>query len=82
MKKKELEKKELELEKLNSTLEKRVKEQTKELQQLNASLEKRVQEEIDKNKQKQKVMFWQSRLASLGQMLANVAHNGDNLLLN
>jgi len=71
---KELEKKELELEELNATLEKRVQEQTYELQQLNDSLEKRVQEEIEKNKQKQKVMFWQSRLASLGQMLANIAH--------
>ena len=34
----------------------------------------RVKDEISKNEEKQKVMFWQSRLASLGQMLANIAH--------
>jgi len=72
--KKELEKKELELEELNLSLEKRVKEQTHELQELNQTLEQRISEEISKNKEKQQVMFWQSRLASLGQMLANIAH--------
>jgi PAS domain S-box-containing protein len=72
--KKELEKKELELEELNLTLERRVNDQTKELQLLNETLEQRVSDEINKNQQKQKVMFWQSRLASLGQMLANIAH--------
>jgi PAS domain S-box-containing protein len=72
--KKELEQKDKELEELNQTLEKRVQKQTQELQQLNNNLEKKVQEEIAKNEQKQKVMFWQSRLASLGQMLANIAH--------
>ncbi len=72
--KKELEKKEYELEQLNESLEIRVKEQTQQLQELNQTLELRVQEEIKKNEEKQKVMFWQSRLASLGQMLANIAH--------
>ena len=72
--KKELEKKELELEELNHNLEKRVQEQTSQLQQLNRTLEQRVIDEVNKNQQKQKVMFWQSRLASLGQMLANIAH--------
>lgn len=72
--KKELEKKDNELEELNKNLEKRVNEQTKELQELNKNLEKKVNEEIAKNEEKQKVMFWQSRLASLGQMLSNIAH--------
>ncbi|MBU1658845.1 PAS domain-containing sensor histidine kinase [bacterium] len=72
--KQELEKKETELEELNKTLEKRVLEQTKQLQELNQTLELRVKEEIAKNEEKQKVMFWQSRHASLGQMLANIAH--------
>ena len=72
--KKELENKELELKELNLNLEKRVIEQTSELLLLNQTLEERVKEELNKNKQKQKVMFWQSRLASLGQMLANIAH--------
>ena len=72
--KKSLEEKEKELQELNKTLEKRVEEKTKELQELNETLEMRVREEIAKNEEKQKIMFWQSRLASLGEMLANIAH--------
>lgn len=70
----ELLKKEAEYEELNKSLEKRVLEQTKELKELNQTLEKRVHDEIAKNEEKQRVMFWQSRHASLGQMLANIAH--------
>jgi C4-dicarboxylate-specific signal transduction histidine kinase len=33
-----------------------------------------VQIEVQKNKEKQKLLFWQSRMASLGQMLGNIAH--------
>jgi len=69
-----LQKKEKELQELNASLEKRVDEKTKELKELNETLELRIQEEISKNEAKQKVMFWQSRLASLGEMLANIAH--------
>ena len=70
----ELLKKEAEYEELNRNLEKRVAEQTKELKELNQTLEERVRDEIEKNEEKQRVMFWQSRHASLGQMLANIAH--------
>ncbi|MFA7354077.1 MAG: HAMP domain-containing sensor histidine kinase, partial [Sulfurimonadaceae bacterium] len=70
----ELIKKEAEYEELNKSLEKRVQEQTRELKELNQTLEKRVRDEIAKNEDKQRVMFWQSRHASLGQMLANIAH--------
>ncbi|MDD5372614.1 MAG: PAS domain S-box protein [Sulfurimonas sp.] len=70
----ELLKKESEYEELNRNLEKRVAEQTKELKELNQTLEKRVRDEIAKNEEKQRVMFWQSRHASLGQMIANIAH--------
>jgi PAS domain S-box-containing protein len=62
------------LEELNKTLEKRVKEQTKELRELNKNLEARVAKEVEENEKKQVVMFWQARHASLGQMLANIAH--------
>ena len=72
--KKELELKEKELEQLNLNLEQKVKEQTKQLKELNKTLEQRVQEEIIKNEEKQKLLFWQSRMASLGQMLGNIAH--------
>jgi len=70
----ELLKKEAEYEELNRSLEKRVEEQTRELKELNQTLEERVQEEIEKNEERQRMMFWQSRHASLGQMLANIAH--------
>ena len=70
----ELEKKDLELEQLNRDLEKKVQNKTKELKELNKTLERRIQTEISKNEEKQKVVFHQARLASLGQMLANIAH--------
>lgn len=72
--KNDLEKKDAELENLNKTLEQRVQAQTAQLQELNQTLEQRVEEEVAKNKEKQKMLFWQSRMASLGQMLANIAH--------
>ncbi len=72
--KEELLRREVELQELNRTLEKRVQEKTKELEKLNATLHSRVKKEIVKNEEKRQVMFAQSRLASLGEMLANIAH--------
>jgi len=72
--KESLEQKERELKELNATLEQKVAQKTKALMELNATLKQRVDEEIAKNKQKERVMFWQSRLASLGEMLSNIAH--------
>ncbi len=71
---KSLQQKEEELENLNSTLEDRVVQQTKELRELNATLEKRVQEEVEKNRDKDRVLFQQARLASMGEMIGNIAH--------
>ncbi|NVJ52645.1 MAG: PAS domain-containing sensor histidine kinase [Campylobacteraceae bacterium] len=72
--KKDLEQKDKELNLLNKTLEEKVKQQTAKLLELNQTLEQRVAKEIEKNEEKQKLLFWQSRMASLGQMLANIAH--------
>ncbi len=69
-----LERQEKELESLNRHLEERVRAQTRELSELNRHLEERVREEIAKNEEKQKMLLWQSRFASLGQMMANIAH--------
>ncbi|WP_201334627.1 MULTISPECIES: PAS domain-containing sensor histidine kinase [unclassified Nitratiruptor] len=69
-----LQKKERELELLNKELEKRVEEKTKELRILNATLEKRVEEEVEKNREKDRLMFQQARFASMGEMMANIAH--------
>ena len=66
--------KDKELEYLNATLEHRVNEQTKALLELNATLEDRVREEVEKNREKDRFLFQQSRLASMGEMIANIAH--------
>lgn len=72
--KKALEKKDKDLKELNKTLEERVQFQTLQLKEINESLEIRVKKEIQKNAEKEKILFWQSRMASLGQMLGNIAH--------
>ena len=45
-----------------------------ELEHHNKELEKRVKEEVAKNREKDKLMFQQAKLASLGEMLGNIAH--------
>ena len=37
-------------------------------------LEQRVKEEVEKNREKEKLLFKQARMAQLGEMLANIAH--------
>ena len=59
---------------LHNSLESKVNAKTKELQDLNSSLEKRVAKEVELGRKKDQIMFQQSRLASLGEMLQNIAH--------
>ncbi|MDR3346403.1 MAG: PAS domain-containing sensor histidine kinase [Campylobacteraceae bacterium] len=70
----ELKKKEEELKLLNATLEHRVKEQTKQLTNLNHNLKEQIRLEVEKNREKDKMMFQQARLASMGEMIGNIAH--------
>lgn len=58
-----------------------IKEKTKqleiakqELQKLNNSLEKRVEDEVEKNTQHQIMLMNQSKLAQMGEMIKNIAH--------
>lgn len=59
---------------LHNSLEKKVDEKTKELQQLNKNLEIRIKKEVENNRKKDRIMFQQAKLASLGEMLQNIAH--------
>ena len=54
--------------------EKKLAQQRAELQYMNENLTKLVDEEVQKNRQKDKMMFAQSRQAQMGEMLAMIAH--------
>jgi signal transduction histidine kinase len=46
----------------------------KELTALNAALEKRVAEEVEKNLQKDRILYENARLAAMGDLLNNISH--------
>lgn len=54
--------------------EKKLKARQKEIEELNAGLEKRVREELEISRQKDAIMFQQSRLAAMGEMIGMIAH--------
>jgi two-component system C4-dicarboxylate transport sensor histidine kinase DctB len=45
-----------------------------QMYELNNNLEKRVKEEVEKNDESMKLLLQQSRLAAMGEMIANIAH--------
>lgn len=46
-----------------------------ELRDLNINLEKRITEEVEKNRQKDQLVFEQSRQIAMGELLINIAHH-------
>ncbi|QOG11813.1 sensor histidine kinase [Arcobacter sp. FWKO B] len=60
--------------KLHKVLEIKVEKKTKELLELNSSLEQRITNEVKNSRKKDFVMFQQAKLASMGEMLQNIAH--------
>jgi len=45
-----------------------------QLENHNKELEKRVKEEVAKNREKDKLLFQQNKMAALGEMLSNISH--------
>ncbi len=60
--------------KVHIDLEEKVREKTKELEEINKNLEKRIKKAVEENRRKDKIMFQQSKLAAMGEMLQNIAH--------
>jgi len=59
---------------LNENLEQLVDKKTIELKKLNESLEDKIDEEIKKSKEKDNILFQQNKMAAIGDMLSNIAH--------
>ena len=59
---------------IKNRLDEEIKEKTDELAKLNHSLENRVNEEVEKNREKDKQMIQQSKMASMGEMIGAIAH--------
>jgi signal transduction histidine kinase len=64
----------IELKILNISLEDKVNAKTKELQELNENLKEKVELELKRNREKDKTLIQQSRLAAMGEMIGNIAH--------
>lgn len=55
-------------------LYKRLRNNQKELNKLNNSLKQTVDDEVNKNYEKNKMLFQQSKMAAMGEMIGNIAH--------
>jgi len=55
-------------------LEQTLKEQKHSINMMNQSLAQRIEAEVQANRKKDHIMYQQARLASMGEMVANIAH--------
>ncbi len=62
------------LKKSHDDLELRVNERTRELKILNETLEERIKVGISKQKEQEEMLIQQSKLAAMGEMIGNIAH--------
>ncbi|MEA3553877.1 MAG: cache domain-containing protein [Campylobacterota bacterium] len=59
---------------LSKKIESIINKQAKELVELNESLEEKVKKEIDESSKKDLMIFRQSKMATMGEMIGNIAH--------
>jgi signal transduction histidine kinase len=64
----------IKIKELITNLNRELEDKTKELQLLNTQLEQKVQTEVEKNREKDQIMYQHARLASMGEMVGNIAH--------
>lgn len=55
-------------------LQKTIKEKTLQLETINSNLQKTIQKEVESSRKKDRIMYQQDRLASMGEMIQNIAH--------
>ena len=62
------------LKKMNKSLNLKVEEKTNELKIINDELEERIKKAVDENLKKDRIMSQQSKMAAIGEMMENIAH--------
>ncbi len=55
-------------------IEEELRSHQEAIEKLNNTLEQKIHEEVEKNREKDQMMYQQSRLASMGEMIGNIAH--------
>jgi C4-dicarboxylate-specific signal transduction histidine kinase len=70
----DIEKSKNELLESNLQLEEKIKDKTKKLENFNDKLKKEIEKEVSKSRQKDSALFQQSKMAAIGEMLENIAH--------
>lgn len=59
---------------INATLEVKVEEKTNQLEILNDKLKKKFKDEVRKNRKRDQMLYSQSKMAAMGEMIGNIAH--------